>query len=277
MKRIINIELKKLIPYTTFWVLIGIHLFLFIIVALVINSFEIQIPGFELPKLFEFPLVWNLICWLASWFNMFLAIIIIAYAGNEFVFKTFRQNLIDGLMRKELLEGKLLVIFFISVYTLLLVFLTSSLFGLITTNDVSFSGFFDQSYYLFIYFIQAIAYMTFALFLVLLIKNIALSILAFILYKFPVEPIIRGFLPDEVIRYFPMKVISNLTPLPARDLFQINTQSQFYGSMNGQTYQTPVNQEVVSDLSLTTNTTLAVIYIAIFISLSYIIVKKKNF
>lgn len=277
MKRIINIELKKLIPYTTFWVLISIHFVLFIIVALVINSFEIQIPGFELPKLFEFPLVWNLICWLASWFNMFLAIIIIAYAGNEFVFKTFRQNLIDGMMRKELLAGKLLVIFFISVYTLLLVFLTSSLFGLITTSDVSFSGFFDQSYYLFIYFIQAIAYMTFALFIILLLKNIALSILTFILYKFPVEPIIRGLLPDEIIRYFPMKVISNLTPLPARDLFQMDTQSQFYGNMNGQTYQMPVNQEIVADLSLTTNTTLAVIYIAIFISLSYIIVKKKNF
>ncbi|MFH2142104.1 MAG: hypothetical protein ABIJ97_06765 [Bacteroidota bacterium] len=277
MKRILNIELKKLIPYSTFWVLIGIHFVLFIIVVLVINSFEIQIPGFEMPKLFEFPLVWNLVCWIASWFNLFLAIIIIAFVGNEYVFKTFRQHLIDGLSRSDLLKGKLMVILLISIYGLFLVLFTSAIFGIITTPDLAFASVFNQSFYVFIYFIQAIAYMTFAFFIILLVKNIALSILFFILYKFPVEPIIRGLLPDEIIRFFPMKVISNLTPLPAQDLFEINTQSQFYGNMNGQNFNMPVNQNIVADLSLTTNTFLALGYITLFIAISYIIIRRKNF
>ena len=87
-----------------------------------------------------------------------MAIVIIILVGNEFAFRTFRQNVIDGLNRNDLILGKLILIFTIAIYTFLMVLLAIIIFGSIYTKDFSLSIIFENSHLILIYFLQAINY-----------------------------------------------------------------------------------------------------------------------
>ena len=271
MKRLFEIEFQKLITYTTFWVLTGIHLCLFLLVVFIATQINISVPGFEMKTFFAFPMVWSFIPWLASWFNLLLTILMIVLVGNEFQYRTFRQHVIDGLSRNELIIGKGLVILSIALYSVILVFFTSFTVGLIYSESFSINMLFDKLYILVVYFIQAVAYMSLGMMLVILFKNIALAIVSFILYFFPVEFIIRSISPDSIMLFFPMKVISNLTPAP--DIFQVSS-PQFYTSVNGQVVNnTPT---VPIDIPLWGNTFVAIGYIVLFLTISWYILKNKK-
>jgi len=66
----------------------------------------------------------------------------------------------------------------------------------------------------FLYFLQALAYMTMGLLFVVLLKSNGLSIILFILYIFPIEPILRTVFPDAATNFFPAKAIGLLTKGP---------------------------------------------------------------
>jgi len=272
IRKLLFIELQKLLPNTTFRVLIILHAGLFLLVAFLSTQIDISMPGVELKNMHQFPVIWNLFTWLASYFNLFLAILIIVSVGNEFSFRMFRQHAIDGLQRNELITGKLLVILILSFYSLILVFLITLVFGLFCSTEPDLSVMFDRAYYLFVYFLQTVAYMSLALLITILLRNTALSIIVFVFYFFPVEPVIRQFFPDTVAQYFPMKIISKLTPAPETSDF-INF--QFQGAYNGQ----DINNQITGyagDLPLFVNISVCALYIAVFILLSTIIMNRRN-
>ena len=214
MKKLFNLEKIKALSYPAFKTLMIIHFLLFFLVILVVSRAHFSIPGFSIKGLYQFPNIWQFFPWVASWFNLFLAIVIIILVGNEFSFRTFRQNVVDGLSRNDLIKGKLILIFTIAVYTFIMVLLAILIFGLINTKDFSFSVIFENSYLLLVYFVQAIGYMTLGLLISIILRNNALSIIMFILYFFPIEPIIRVMFKAEARNFFPIKIISNLTPTP---------------------------------------------------------------
>ncbi len=214
MRKLLNIELIKLLNYRSFRVILGLHLAMFSLLVFVSSRIDITIPGFDTSNLFKFPHVWDFFAWIASWFNLLLAILIIMLTGNEFAYRTYRQHLIDGLDRSELLKGKLLVIIIISVYGFLLVFLSGMIYGLAYSKGLNFELFFSNIGILFVYFLQSVAYMVVGLLLVMLLRTPALSIILFILLRFPLEPIVRSFFNPAVRPFFPMKAIGGLTPMP---------------------------------------------------------------
>jgi len=274
MKKLFIIEKIKTLSYPSFISLIIIHFILFLIVTLVISRIQFSIPGFSIDDLYKFPNVFKFIPWIASWFNVFLAIIIILLIGNEFTYRTFKQNVIDGLERTELIWGKLIVIFSIAIYTLVLVMLTSLIFGFFSTKNINLSIIVENSNILIVYFIQAIAYMSLGMFFALLFKNNALSIIMFILYFFPIEPIIRSFFSKNIRQYFPIEIISNLTPKP--DIFNLQQQTNFH-SPSGNNFINLQGIDIVpNQLSLQTTTIIAFAYIIIFIGVSLFIMKKRN-
>ena len=123
MKKLFQIELIKTLNNSTFRVIIGLHFLLFLLLVYVFTRVDITAPGFSTKKVFMFPNVWEVLSWMASWFNMlFLGIIIIVLTGNEFSFKTARTQIMNGLSRNEFLLGKSLVILIIALWGLLLVF-----------------------------------------------------------------------------------------------------------------------------------------------------------
>ena len=110
MKSIILNEYTKIWSYTAFRVIILLHFILFFLVVLVTSRLDITIPGFSTDYLYQFPNIWEFFPWVASWFNLLLAILIIVMTGNEYTFRTFRQHVIDGLSRSDLLTGKVFLI-----------------------------------------------------------------------------------------------------------------------------------------------------------------------
>lgn len=273
MRRLINIELSKLLPYSGFWVPAILWFCLYIAAVFIATQISIDLPGLNFYDLFRFPHLWNVTSWTASWFNLLLAIMIMIYTSNEFSCRMFRQHIIDGFTRNELFLGKLSLIVIFSASATVLVFITTLITGVFYNTSESWKLFFDNSYLILVFFAQSFAYMSVGLFISLLLKNIALSIIIFILYFFPVEPIIRNFFPDEILFFFPMKVISNLTPPP--DVFSISSHAQFLTTVNGQVINSQQQIEQF-EVPLWGNTIAAIIYIALFLTLSHQILRTKR-
>jgi len=274
IKKLFQIEKIKALSYPAFKTLMIIHFLLFFLVVLIVSQLHISFPGFSILKLYQFPNIWEFFPWVASWFNLFLAIVIILLVGNEFSNRTFRQNVIDGLSRNDLIRGKLILIFSIAVYTLLMVFIAVMLFGLINSDNYSMNAIFGKSYVLFVYFIQALGYMCLGLLIAIIFRNNALSIIIFILYFIIIEPIGRWFFEAHARRYFPIKIISNLTPMPE---FLTMTSENSFSTTSGKSALD--FQEIgltIEPLSVGLNVGLAIIYIVVFIALSTLLLNRKN-
>jgi len=274
MKKLFNLEKIKSLSYPVFKTLMIIHFLLFFLVILIVSRMHFSVPGFSIKGLYQFPNIWKFFPWVASWFNLFLAIVVIVLVGNEFSFRTFRQNVIDGLSRNDLIKGKLILILSIAVYTFLMVLLAVLIFGLINTRDLSFSLVFENSYLLLVYFVQAIGYMTLGLLISVLFRNNGLSIIMFILYFFPIEPIIRLMFKTEARRFFPIKIISNLTPTPE---FLTMTSEQTYTTSTG-TSSLDFSEIGLLPEKLPVGTTVlvAIGYIGFFIAISTFLINKRN-
>ena len=274
MKKLFGLEKIKALSYPAFKTLMIIHFLLFFLVILVVSRAHFSIPGFSIRGLYQFPNIWEFFPWVASWFNLFLAIVIIILVGNEFAFRTFRQNVIDGLNRNDLILGKLILIFTIAIYTFLMVLLAIIIFGSIYTKDFSLSIIFENSHLILIYFLQAIGYMTLGLLISIIFRNNALSIIMFILYFFPIEPIIRVIFKAEARRFFPIKIISNLTPTPE---FLTMTSEKSYTNATG-TSSLDLSEIGILPENLPVGITIALAtgYIGVFIALSYFLINRKS-
>ncbi len=273
MRSIIQNEISKALWYKPFRIIIILHFTLFFLVVLVTSRLDITVPGFSTDYLYQFPNIWEFFPWIASWFNLLLAILIIVMTGNEYAFRTFRQHVIDGLSRFELLAGKGFSILIIGIYSTLMVLLFSLIFGFIFSRGMNAGDFFEKSYVLLVYFVQAIAYMSAGFFLVILFRNTSLGIILFILYRLVIEPVIRLFFARDTRLYFPMKVISNLTPTP-----------EFLSISSGKEIATDQMDSLsfremgllAEDLPVYLNVLLALGYTAIFIFLAYLLLKRRN-
>ena len=65
-----------------------------------------------------------------------------------------------------------------------------------------------------ILYLQAFALMLLAMLFAFFFRNAALAIVTYILFFFPIEPIIRAIIPGEGGMYLPIKTLSSLTPMP---------------------------------------------------------------
>ena len=267
LKKLFRIEYIKTSLFKPFRIMITLHFLLFIIALLFGSNINISIPGFSFRKLYMFPDVWQYFTWIASWFNMLLVIIIIMLVGNEYNYKTFKQQVINSFDSFELIAEKTLSIVFISFYAFLLVFSSAIISGFIFTRELSFSVIFQNSGIILSYLLQTLAFMMIGMLIVFLFKNTALSIVLFILYRFLIEPIIRSFFNKDFRIFFPSKLISSLTPLP--DAFKFNYESS--------------NIDLITTEEITAFSPeawlhhfLVITYLLIFLFISYQLIKKQN-
>lgn len=273
MRSIILNEITKAWSYMAFRVIILLHFVLFFLVVLVTSRMNITMPGFSTDYLYQFPNIWEFFPWIASWFNLLLAILIIVMTGNEFTYRTFRQHVVDGFSRSDLLKGKAFMILMTAVYSFLMVLLFSLIFGFIFTSDYSEGAFTSKSYILLVYFVQAVAYMSAGFLLAIVFRNTALAIILFFLYRLIIEPVIRLFFPMQWRQFFPIKVISNLTPTPEFLSISSGKQSVVNGADSLSFREMGLLAE---DIPVYLNLILALGYTAIFIGLAYILLKKRN-
>ncbi len=189
MLRLLQLELQKLLLNKTSKVLIFISFILPFLVIL-LSSIKINVFGFftlELGELgvFNFPIIWHLTTFFSSQFKFFFAIVVVSMIGNEYSNKTLKQNLIDGLSKKEFILSKFYTIVFFSLVSTILIGLISLCIGLYYSSYNEFSIIIQETSYLLGYFIKLVGFFSLCLFLGMLVKRSAFALaFLFILYIF---------------------------------------------------------------------------------------------
>src|SRR5690606_8305462 len=189
MLRLVNLELQKLLLNKANKVLIFIS-FILPFTVLILSSIKINFFGFftlELGELgiFNFPIIWHITTFFASYFKLFFAIVVVSMIGNEYSNKTIKQNLIDGLSKKEFVLSKFYTIVFFSLLATILIGLGSFFIGLYYSSYTELSITFKETEFLLAYFIKLVGFFSLCLFFGMLIKRSAFALaFIFILYIF---------------------------------------------------------------------------------------------
>ncbi len=259
MIHLLKIEFLKVKNYRTFWVMLLIYIALVPLVFLGLSSF--QIPFFpEKEEMFGFPTVWNYITWTASWLNLLLGVLIVTITCNEITYRTQRQNIIDGLSRKQMILSKFYFFTALAAFVTLYTFLIGFIFGMIYSG---FNNVFSGIEYVGVYFIQTIGYFSFAFLFAVLVKRSALAIIFYILIFFFKFVFVLA-LGDTISQYMPINVIADLTPFPFfKEIFKMAAEQD-------PNFVAPVI------ISQTVRSLVALGWILSFILLGYFVVKRRD-
>lgn len=165
---------------------------------------------------YGFPKIWQTVGFMSSWLLYFPGILFIMLLTNEFNFKTHRQNIIDGLERRQFVAVKFVFAFLFSLAATLFNALVALLFGLMTKGSTfSFEGAENILYIL----IQTFSYLSFAMFLAILFRRSGIAIAVFFLYGLIFEWLLATLINfkfewDPIGYFLPLQVTDTLLPLP---------------------------------------------------------------
>src|SRR5688500_17625920 len=141
MLHLLKIDLKKLTSYRTFWVVCGLYFITLAfatasgmeflkLLARTVEGFGQEINISRIP-LYHFPYVLLNLIWFSGWFKVVLAIMVVISVTNEYSYRTLRQNIIDGLSRKQFLYSKILTNVLLSLMSVVMIFVIGLVTGLI--------------------------------------------------------------------------------------------------------------------------------------------------
>jgi len=273
MLRLLNLELQKLLLNRTSKILIFVS-FILPFTVLILSSIKINFFGFftlELGELgiFNFPVIWHITTFFASQFKFFFAIVVVSMIGNEYSNKTLKQNLIDGLSKKEFILSKFYTIVFFSLVATLLIAIASFFIGLYYSSYTEASIIIRETEFLIAYFVKLIGFFSLCLFFGMLVKRSAFALaFLFILYIF--EWIIFGLISwqanmdiaGKIQNFFPLKSMYNLIDQP----FQRVMMTKF-----------PDKADLMYDYAVHWHEIAIVLcWTALFIFLSYKLLKKRD-
>ncbi len=236
MIRLLKIEWLKLRHFKAFWILlIG-----FALVTILVGSSGNWILNFLKSKgaeyngispsiipLYDFPDVWQNIAYVLGYFKIVLAFIVVISISNEFNHRIVRQNIIDGMSKKEWMLSKLLTMGMLSFLATILLFLVGLINGFFSAHPDSFGSIFSGMDILAAYFLEIFTYLCFATLITLLIRKPGIVIVGLFLYTMMFEPLFTIILmegPEEFKRltewhaslaqFFPVRALMNLIHPP---------------------------------------------------------------
>jgi ABC-type transport system involved in multi-copper enzyme maturation permease subunit len=283
MKRLLSIELQKIWQNIASRILTIVYfLSLSLLATVALIEFDFGVFKFEAAKsgFFNFPYIWHFTTYIASWLKIFLAVIIVSMIANEYSYGTLKQNLIDGMSKKEFLLSKVYTILLFSIVSTTLVFVISLILGLKYSSFTEIGIIFSDLEYLFAYFLKHVAFFSFCLFLALLIKRSAFT-LGFIFIWFLGENIGHAILKYEILGYthldkdtividwvkdiLPLESMSNLIVEPFTRLNFIKSVTTSVGATIEKNY-------AVEPISIV----IVLFWTCLFLFLSFYILKKRD-
>lgn len=235
MMRLIAIEWFKLRTHRFFW--IGMGLFLSLLSILLFNFGKIGLPGngpsaeeaesagmamMLIPRTFEeagfyyLPQLWQNASFWAGFFKFIPAFLLLFFVGSEFEYRTYRQNIIDGLSIGQFFISKVFTLLFFSVLSTLVVGLTILVLA-VMHNDLSELNLWTESSFLLGFFMETFFILSFAVFLGILVKRNVVAIIILMLYYFVLEPFLGYWFskPGEALfDYLPTRPSRILVPEP---------------------------------------------------------------
>lgn len=277
MLRLLNIELHKLKYSRSAKVLTLTYFILITFIALIASiEFPLGQVNFRLADqgIFNFPFIWHFNSYIAATLKLFLAIVIVSMMSNEYSNRTLKQNLIDGLSKREFVLSKFLTILLFSAISTLFLFIVSIVLGYSFSDFTELSIVFSDMEYLVAYFIKLMGFFTFCMFLGVLVKRSAFA-LGFLFIWWILESIAYGILTwkvfrgsdtaENIIQFFPLASMSNLIVEPFSRLNVIQTAASQIGS------------ELTKDYGVYWYQLLIVIaWTLLFLFFSYSLLKKRD-
>lgn len=248
MNRLISIELQKIWKNKASRILTLTYFILLSFIALIASiKFDIGPFKFQAAEMgiFNFPFIWHFNTYVAAWLKFFLAIVIVSMMANEYSYGTLKQNLIDGLSKKEFILSKFLTVVLFALCSTVFVFVMSLILGLSFSSYDEYDVIFMNLDYLLAFFVKLTGFFSFCLFLGILVKRSAFA-LGFLLVWSILEGIAKGLLvfkifPDSttgqtVMNFFPLEAMSNLIIEPFTRLSVIRSIGTQIGVENTKDY-----------------------------------------
>ena len=215
MKRLLQIEYIKLWNNRSSRILIISYFVLLTSIALIAAiKFDIGPIQFHLAEqgIFNFPYIWHFNTYVAAIFKLFLAIVIVSMMSNEYTNKTIKQNLIDGLSKKEFIASKFLTVLVFAGISTLFVFVVSLILGGIYSDYDELSIVFSDLEFLLAFFAKLVGFFSFCLFLGILVKRSAFA-LGFLIIWAILEQVIFGILGWKFVSWDTAGIIKGFLPL----------------------------------------------------------------
>ena len=277
MLRLLTIEFHKLRYSKSAKVLITTYFILITFIAL-IASIEFQFGGVQFrladQGIFNFPYIWHFNSYIAAILKLFLAIVIVSMMSNEYSNRTIKQNLIDGLSKKEFIWSKFLTVLSFSVLSTVFLFLVSLILGLSFSDYTEISIVLSDMEYLLAYFVKLTAFFAFCMFAGVLVKRSAFA-LGFIFIWWILENIARGLMEwklfresdvdEKIAQFFPLESMSLLVREPFSRLNVIQSAATQLGSEFEKDYGIHWYQLLIAG-----------IWALVFVYLSYALLKKRD-
>ncbi len=278
MLRLLNIEFQKL-RYNKAAKVLTITYFILITAIALIASYEFSFGGvnFRLADqgIFNFPYIWHFNSYIAAWLKLFLAIVIVSIMANEYSNRTLKQNLIDGLSKKEFLASKFLTVIVFSFISTLFLFLVSLTLGLIFSDYNELPIVLSGLEFIFAYFLKLVGFFSFCMFLGILIKRSAFA-LGFLIFWQIIELLFRllsglfkwkfeSDIIDKIIPFLPLDSMSNLINEPFSRLNFIQSAANQLGENFQRDYSVHWYEIVI-----------VLVWTVIFVRLSYWLLKKRD-
>ncbi len=275
MWRLLSIEIHKLRYNRSVRVLVITYFVLLSSVAL-LASFDIDEGNFHFhlvdQGVFNFPYIWHLNTYLAAIIKFFLLLVIVSMTAGEYTNRTLKQNLIDGLSKKEFVLSKFLTVILLAILSTVYVGLLTLVMGYAFSDFTSPVLVVRGLPYLGAYFIKLVAFFSFGLFAGLLIRRSAFAV-GFIILWSVLENIFIGLMRwnwkvehyERFTRYLPLNNMANLIKEPFSRLKEIRSISAQIG------------KEIVKDYSVHfSDVLIALLWTFLFVYFSYYILKKRD-
>jgi ABC-type transport system involved in multi-copper enzyme maturation permease subunit len=277
MKRLLSIELQKIWLNKASRILTLTYFTLLSFIALIASvKFEIGSLHFQVAEMgiFNFPYIWHFNTYVAAILKLFLAIVIVSMMANEYSYGTLKQNLIDGLSKKEFILSKFITIILFSLCSTVFVFVMTLILGYSFSSYTEIGIVFSDLEYVLAFFIKLVGFFSFCLFLGILVKRSAFA-LGFLLVWNIVEGIAKGILnfrlftegktASYITQLFPLESMSNLIVEPISRLSLIKSIGNQMGVEN------------LKDYSVHFSTIAIVLcWTIVFLFLSYKILKNRD-
>ena len=280
MLRLLTIEFHKLRHNKASKILSIIYFGLLTCIALIAAiKFDVGVIKFHLAEIgiFNFPYIWHFNTYIAAILKFFLLLVIVSMMANEYSYKTLKQNLIDGLSKKEFILSKFYTVVVFAFVSTLFVFIISLILGLFYSDYNEFAIITSDLQYLFAFFIKLVGFFSMGLFFGILVKRSAFAVGAMVVWFFG-ESIFKGYLfwtfknaentsekVDGVMQFLPFEAMSNLIKEPFSRLGAVRSVANQIGEVFTKTYNVEFSSIIIVS-----------IWTFIFIYLSFTLLKKRD-
>ena len=264
MIRLLFIEFQKLRYSKAFWIFTLLYFVLIGSSGYMMGDLSIPLNKWMSASLadsglFDFPGIWQNLTFIFGYFKILLIIVVVAFVANEYSYLTIKQNLIDGLSKKEFLASKLLMAFVISLIATLFVTGVILALGYSFSSSTSSSLIFSRLDYVLAFFLNTFGFLTIGIFLSILIKKTGFALASLILL-YVLEALGKWTLPSYLHSFYPLESFSNLIREPfsrlgkALNPFDIEIHTVVYWADVGIVFA----------------------WLVVFISLSYYLLKRRD-